>query len=389
MVRVEEHGQEVLRLVQDLLAIESHAGAVGREADVGQALLAWFHARKIDAEAYPVEGDRANIVARLQGAGHGGSLMLNGHLDTVPAGTMDDAFVPRTHDGVLWGRGACDMKGAIAAMAVAMARIAAGDRGSIAGELMFAGTVGEETGSIGVKRLIEAGIRADAAVVGEPTGLRIGIAHKGACFVRICLTGRGAHGSRPEDGVNAVSYGARVVAALEEKLRPQLREHTHPLLGRSTVNVGRLCGGTQPNIVAEECILDVDRRTLPGEDDAIGEIGTLVEDVCRGVEGLRWEIVEMEETAEVPHRALDTDCRSALVADAQSVCRELHLGAEPVGLPYWTDGGHLSASGIETIVWGPGNIAVAHGPREHVPIAELGIAAELYRRLALRRLEAD
>ena len=388
MVQV-EHDKEVLRLVQDLLVIESHADAAGREADVGQALLAWFRAHKIDAEAYPVEDGRANIVARIRGTGRGGSLMLNGHLDTVPAGTMDDAFVPRIVDGKLWGRGACDMKGAIAAMAVTMARIAEGGSRSIAGELVFAGTVGEETGSIGVKRLIEAGVRGDGAVVGEPTGLRIGIAHKGACFVRIHLTGRGAHGSRPEDGVNAVSYGARVLTALEGRLRLEVGKRTHPLLGRSTVNVGRLCGGTQPNIVAEECVLDIDRRTVPGEDDTIGEIAALVEDVCRGVDGLHWEIAEMDETAEVPHRALDTHGRSALVADTQSVCRALGLVAEPVGLPYWTDGGHLSASGIETIVLGPGDIAYAHGPREHVPIAELGAAAELYRRLALRRLKAD
>jgi len=379
--------KEVLRLARDLLSVESHADAAGREADVGRVLLAWFRAHKIDAEAYPVEGDRDNIVARVDGTRCETSLMFNGHLDTVPAGDMQDAFVPRTHEGILWGRGACDMKGALAAMAVAMARlIEGGSARSLAGHVVFAGTVGEETGSVGVKRLMDAGIRTDCAVVGEPTRLRIGVAHKGAHFIRVALQGRGAHGSRPADGVNAVSYGARIVQSLEEALRPRLAERRHPLLGPSTVNVGRLCGGTQPNIVAERCILEIDRRTLSGEDDVLGEIASVVESICRDVDGLRWEVAEMDETAAVPHGALDTDSASSLVVDAQAVCRGLGLDDGPAGLPYWTDGGHLSASGIETIVVGPGNIAYAHGPHEHVRISELEAAAEFYYRLSIRRL---
>jgi len=379
--------QEVLRLAQDLLSIESHADAAGREADVGRVLLTWFRAHKIDAETSPAEGDRHNIIARVSGTRCNTSLMLNGHLDTVPAGDMGDAFVPRVHEGVLWGRGACDMKGALAAMAVAMARlIEDGSSRSLAGDVVFAGTVGEETGSIGVKRLMDTGLRTDCAVVGEPTCLRIGVAHKGAHFIRVDLRGRGAHGSRPDDGVNAVSYGARIVRALEEALRPRLSQLQHALLGPSTVNVGRLCGGTQPNIVAERCVLEIDRRTLPGEDDVRGEIASIVERICRDADGLHWEVAEMEETAAVPHGALDTNPASSLVVDAQAVCRDLGLDDGPTGLPYWSDGGHLSASGIETIVMGPGDIAYAHGPREHVPILELETAAEFYFRLSARRL---
>ncbi|MCX6101334.1 MAG: M20/M25/M40 family metallo-hydrolase, partial [Candidatus Bipolaricaulota bacterium] len=277
---------EVVRLACDLIAIESHSAAPGREAPIGRFLVDWFHARGVEAELVPAVGERANVIARLPlGNGPGPTLLLNGHIDTVPAGAMKDAFTPRIEDGVRWGRGACDMKSAIAAMACTMVAIAAvgppagglgelPDRGmatpaaggtaSLRGTLLFAGTVDEETGSLGVKRLVESGLKVDYAIVGEPTSLRAAIAHKGACFIRIVLTGRGAHGSCPEKGVSAASYGVRIVTALEDELRPRLAKRTYPLLGASTVSVGRISGGTEPNIVAERCEIDVDRRTLPG-----------------------------------------------------------------------------------------------------------------------------
>jgi succinyl-diaminopimelate desuccinylase len=311
-------------------------------------------------------------------------LMLNGHLDTVPAGLMADAFRPRVTDGVVWGRGTCDMKGAIAAMAHAL--IAMSDVSHRSGDLLFTGTVGEETGSPGVKALVDAGIRTTYAVVGEPTSLRIGIAHKGARFFRITLVGRGAHGSKPEEGVNAVSYGSRIVRSLEEGFRARLALRSHPHLGTATVSVGRMCGGTQPNIVAESCTIDIDRRTLPKEPDALAEIEALVSGICDGVAGLSWSIEELPETSEVPHVPLGTQPDGVLVKETQRACLDLGLEEKPIGVPYWTDGGYLSASGIETIILGPGNIAHAHGPQERVPISELCVAADLYFELSRRVL---
>jgi len=275
-----EINAEVLRLTQDLVSIESHIDARGCEDAIGQFLVSWFKEHGIEADRQIVQGERANIVARIPG-GRGPSLMLNGHLDTVPAGDMTDAFAPSVRKDVLWGRGACDMKGAIAAMASAMVTIVDdGTANALRGDLLFAGTVGEETGSIGVKSLVEAGVSATYAIVGEPTSLRVGIAHKGACFIRISLTGKGAHGSCPDEGVNAVSYASQIIRHLETELRVQLSKRVHPLLGASTVSVGRIAGGSQPNIVAEQCQIDIDRRTLPGEQDALSEISRLVADIC-------------------------------------------------------------------------------------------------------------
>jgi acetylornithine deacetylase/succinyl-diaminopimelate desuccinylase len=388
---------EVVRLACDLIAIESHSGAPGREAAIGRFLVDWFHARGIEAELVPAIGDRANVIAwhghpSLDTRAAGRTLLLNGHIDTVPAGAMKEAFTPRIEDGVLWGRGACDMKAAVAAMAGVLAATARelsgassttpGRGAPLRGTLVFVGTVDEETGSLGVKRLVESGLKADYAIVGEPTNLRAAIAHKGACFIRIVLTGRGAHGSCPEKGVSATSYGARIVTAIEDELRPRLAKRTYPLLGASTVSVGRISGGTEPNIVAERCEIDVDRRTLPGEADTVGEVRDVVAAICDGVEGLTYEVYETERTSTVPHVALGTAPDSPLVLAASAACRTAGLQADPVGVTYWTDGAHLAANGIETLILGPGDIADAHGPNDHVEVEDIVTAARIYLHIA-------
>ena len=388
---------EVVRLACDLIAIESHSQAPGREAAIGRFLVDWFHARGIEAELAPAVGDRANVIAwhghpSLDTRAAGRTLLLNGHIDTVPAGAMKEAFTPRIEDGVLWGRGACDMKAAVAAMAGVLAATARelsgassttpGRGAPLRGTLVFVGTVDEETGSLGVKRLVESGLKADYAIVGEPTNLRAAIAHKGACFIRIVLTGRGAHGSCPEKGVSATSYGARIVTAIEDELRPRLAKRTYPLLGASTVSVGRISGGTEPNIVAERCEIDVDRRTLPGEADTVGEVRDVVAAICDGVEGLTYEVYETERTSTVPHVALGTAPDSPLVLAASAACRTAGLQADPVGVTYWTDGAHLAANGIETLILGPGDIADAHGPNDHVEVEDIVTAARIYLHIA-------
>ena len=401
---------EVVRLACDLIAIESHSQAPGREAAIGRFLVDWFHARGIEAELVPAVGDRANVIARvwhshsaLDESEPSRTLLLNGHIDTVPAGAMKDAFAPRVEDGVLWGRGACDMKSAVAAMCCVLASVArsvpavdlrresssskaAGSQPSGERALLFAGTVDEETGSLGVKRLVESGLKADYAIVGEPTSLRAAIAHKGACFIRIVLTGRGAHGSCPEKGVSAASYGARIVTALEDELRPRLAKRTYPLLGASTISVGRISGGTEPNIVAERCEIDVDRRTLPGEADTVGEVQDVVAAICDGVEGLAYEVYETERTSTVPHVALGTAPDSPLVLAASAACRTAGLQADPVGVTYWTDGAHLAANGIETVILGPGDIADAHGPNDHVRVDDIIKATGVYLGIARQLL---
>ncbi len=373
---------DVLELAKQLIAIESHKLYGGREAAVGRFLTDWFQERGVEAELQFVEDERSNVIARIPGEDDGPSLMLCGHLDTVPAGDMLDAFTPCVTHGALWGRGACDMKGAVAAMACVMADVARdcalSRSGGLQGDLVFLGTVDEETGGLGVKAAIDAGVRADYAIVGEPTDLRVALAHKGACFVRIILSGRGAHGSCPEEGVSAVSYAARLVCAIEGALRKKLSDRTHPLLGCSTVNVGALRGGTQPNIVAERCEIEIDRRMVPGDDDPLAELRVLAETVCGGVDGLSVDVEESRMSSVVPHKALETLPDSQIARAALEACRETALPQETIGVTYWSDGGHLAAHGVETIVFGPGRIVDAHSSQDRVAIADLDTAATWY-----------
>ena len=380
---------DVLDLTKQLIAIESHKDAVGREAAIGRFLVSWFTERGIASRLQPVVDGRANVIARIPG-GHGPSLMLCGHLDTVPAGDMPDAFAPRVEGDFLWGRGACDMKGAVAAMACTLVRIQESIEAGklmLAGDLLFVGTADEETGGLGVKAVIDAGIRTDYAVVGEPTSLRVALAHKGACFVRVTLTGRGAHGSCPDEGVSAVSHAMRLVEILEGEYRATLRTRTHPLLGTATINVGRVCGGTQPNIVAERCEIDIDRRTVPGDREALREIEAIVERICGPIDGLSHEVTEMAMTSVVPHTALEASPDS-LLAEAAFEAGGI-ADTNPAGVTYWTDGGHLADNGIETIIFGPGDIAHAHGPREHVHVDDLQKTVAIYNSIARRLLITD
>jgi acetylornithine deacetylase/succinyl-diaminopimelate desuccinylase-like protein len=186
--------------------------------------------------------------------------------------------------------------------------------------------------------------------------------------------------------VNAVSFASHIIRMLEGDFRTKLGGRMHPLLGASTVNVGRIAGGTQPNIVAETCLLDIDRRTLPNEVDTVGEIERLVAGICSPIDGLSWRVEEMAETSIVPHGPLGTDIGSLLVKSASAACLRNGIDAEPVGVTYWTDGGHLSAAGIETIILGPGDIAHAHGPNERVGHADLIASVGVYRDLVERVL---
>jgi len=239
---------------------------------------------------------------------------------------MKDTFSPRIEgegkDAILHGRGACDMKGAVAAMACTLVEIKKSGV-PLTGELVFAGTVDEESGALGAKRLIDAGIVTTCAVVGEPTSLRLAVAHKGSSFIRVTLYGRGTHGSCPDKGINAATYAARVAVALEEELRPQLAQRTHPLLGASTVSVGRICGGTKPNIVAETCEIDIDRRILPGESNAVEEIRALVDKLCGDIDRLSVAVELLPQSGVVPHGPLETDPTSSLSARREPTCTVL------------------------------------------------------------------
>jgi len=214
--------------------------------------------------------------------------------------------------------------------------------------------------------LAASGLQADLAIVGEPTGLRVVTAHKGDLWLTLQTRGRAAHGARPELGRNAVHEMARVVDALETEYATRLRRHRHPLLGHATINVGVIRGGQQPNIVPDECVISIDRRTLPGESDR--QVKSSILSYLRS-KGLCARITATETH---PCPALDTDPGLPLVQCLLGTVNQ----QQPAGVHYFSDAGVLGAAGIPSVLFGPGDIAQAHTADEWISLAQLELCRE-------------
>jgi acetylornithine deacetylase/succinyl-diaminopimelate desuccinylase-like protein len=318
---------------------------------------------------------RPNLIARLLPQNKiRRTILLAPHLDTV--GADESQFIPRRKNGRLHGRGACDTKGSVAAMLTALCELANAQSRPNETEIVFAGLIDEENAQAGSRalaaqasrlRLVEGQHnRRDAcatmlAIVGEPTRLQVVTAHKGSLWLQLETRGRAAHGAAPHLGQNAVHEMARIVDALETDYAAWLRKRKHPLLGAATVNVGTISGGTQPNIVPDRCAITIDRRTLPGETEA----------------GVRREITEflnsnkvsakISSTKLAPALPLETNPKLPLVRQfLQSVGQ-----SKPAGVDYFCDAAVLSAGGLPSVVFGPGDIAQAHTADEWISLASL------------------
>ncbi|MGH2355872.1 MAG: M20 family metallopeptidase, partial [Chloroflexota bacterium] len=387
----------LVRLVSELVAIESVNPAYpgGGRGEVAVAAFVEDYCRRLGLDlgrqpVLPGPPSRENVLAELRVPGARQTLLFEAHLDTVGLdGLGERGLRAEVRDGRLYGRGACDTKGALAAMLVALERLR--DRRQELGvNVLLLGAVDEEHQYRGVLAFIEQeirrGRRIDAAVVGEPTELRVVVAHKGCVRTRISTVGRAAHSSRPDEGVNAVEHMAEVLGALRA-LRERLAARHHPLAGSPTLSIGRVWGGTAVNIVPDRCTIELDRRIIPGEtaDGALAELDAALAGAQAANPALRVE----REPPFVADWALDTPADAAVVQAAAVACREIGLSADPAGVAFGSDASKLQAlAGVPSIVLGPGSIAQAHTPEEYVPVAHLPAAAELYTRTALHLAHA-
>jgi acetylornithine deacetylase/succinyl-diaminopimelate desuccinylase len=379
----------MVELAQELVRTPSHPGLERQEEAAAAVLERFLAARGIPVERTEVGPGRPNLVARVRGARPGRTLVLCGHTDTVPlnAGDPGVGFSGELRDGRLHGRGAVDMKGALAAMAAALA-VVAEERALPAGELVLAAVADEEMESLGAEALVRSGLAADGAIVGEPTGNRLALGHKGLEWLSVELTGRAAHGGTPAAGVNAIAAAARFLVLVEERLLPRLAARAHPLLGPPTINAGTIRGGDQPSTVAAHCTIELDRRTVPGESfaSAAAELAELAAEVERRFPGLATRVRRVAGgMATMEHVALVLDPAHPLFEHASAAVRAATGGAaETCAFPAWTDGALLAAfGGMPTLVLGPGDLALAHSPRESVPVEELLAAAAIYYETAL------
>jgi len=361
------------RLLSELIALPSVNPAFlpARHARAGEQRVAEFLAATaasagLDVEFQPVSLARFNLLARLTATTKPRQrVLLAPHMDTVNAD--EEQFRPRKKNGRLYGRGACDTKGSIAAMLTAVCELAKSRQRPRETEIIFAGLIDEENAQAGSRALAASRLKADLAIVGEPTCLKAVTAHKGSMWVRLETRGKSAHGAKPELGRNAVHAMAKVVDVLQTDYAGHLRRRKHPLLGHATVSVGSISGGTQANIVPDQCVISVDRRTLPRESEAA------VEREMRSLlrkEGLQARIINGKLASCLP---LETDPRLPLVA---SFLRSIGQ-RRPVGVDYFCDAAVLAAGGIPSIVFGPGDIAQAHTADEWINLRALERAKTL------------
>lgn len=358
------------------------------EARVTEHLEGLFTRLGLPSERHTVAPGRDNIITRLDGRvppEQGGPLvLLEVHQDTVPIDGMKiDPFSGEVRDGRVYGRGACDIKGGMAAMLAALSRLVQ-ERPPEMPTIALACSVNEEYGFTGAQQLQRIWSEGksqlvprlpDLAIVAEPTLLNVVVAHKGVARWRCHTHGRAAHSSDPSQGVNAIYRMGKVLAALERYAQEVPPTHqAHPLVGRPTLSVGTITGGISVNTVPDRCTIEIDRRVLPGEDPR--HAWQEVIDFVSAHSGLA-----EPPTHDEPHMiagGLPDHINGALAARLAEVVRTLGNPCELIGVPYGTDAAAFARTTMPVVVFGPGSIAQAHTEDEWVEVDQLRRAAEVY-----------
>ncbi len=376
---------ETTRLLKDLVALPS-VNPMGRdlpddityEHRVTAYLENYFRGLGVAYERQETSPRRDNIVARWHNPAATRTVLFEAHQDTVP---IDHMIVPpfgaAIKDAKLFGRGACDIKGGMAAMLAAFARVVR-EKPPAAPSLIMACTVDEEFTFKGVLELVRRGLKADMAVVAEPTQLNIVHAHKGVVRWHLTTTGRSCHSSAPEQGVNAIYHMGRVltgIARYAEHLRQTVMD---PLLGPATMSVGRIEGGTSVNTVPDRCKIEIDRRVVSGEDPAAApeQLARFLREQAGVDVPFECEKPWMSKTALSPKGCDELIARLSRAIDGVTGSHRVHA------VPYGTDASTIAEAGIPAVVFGPGDIAKAHTVDEWVPLDEVEKASEILFRFA-------
>ena len=343
--------EELTALTAELVAIDSTnldlvPGGAG-EVNIARFVADWLESVGLDVEVHELGPSRANVIAVARGNGGGRSLMLNAHMDVVGAGGMAEPWTPRIDGTRLYGRGAYDMKASLAAIMLAGREAA---RLRLRGDVIVTAVADEEFASIGVQDVVRR-MGADAAVVTEPTGLDLCVAHKGFVWLEVETRGVASHGSLPEEGVDAIAKIGPLLAGLADLDRELRSRPGHPLLGPSSIHASLIRGGQELSTYPARCMLSIERRTIPGE--------TIAE-----VEG---QIAAILAAAGAADSSFQAELRTLLVREPFSVgldqpivdLARRHLaqvtGRDPeiVGAGGWMDSAFLAAAGIPTVIVGP------------------------------------
>lgn len=373
----------VIQTLADLVRINSvnssYDGGPG-EKEAAAYVRKFFEQRGIETWEQEVFPGRNNVIARVPGRDSSRRIVFEAHMDTVSIkGMTIDPFDPVIRDGKLHGRGSVDDKAGLAAMMHTVADIHASGEPPPC-ELWLAAVVDEEYSFRGVVKLCE-GLKADAAVVAEPTEFKCVIASKGVLRWRIRTKGKAAHSSKPHLGINAITAMSRVVLALQED-HERLQTAAHPLLGPATCNVGVIHGGVQVNFVPDEAVIEIDRRLLPGEE--VEAVLTHYQSILDELMQRHPDVIAEMEKPMLQDWSFQTDANASLVQLARDVLHGMNRENGVSGVPFGSDASKFSRLGIPTILFGPGSIDQAHAAVEYVECAEVEAAQAVYTQIARR-----
>ena len=347
------------------------------ESRVTDYLERQLQALRVPYERIMVAPGRDNLVARYTPPTPAPFTVLwEAHQDTVPVdGMVVDPFAAKVEGERLYGRGACDVKAGITAMLTAFARLVR-EKPAGSAAVILAFTVDEEHTFLGIQHLMNSGIKADYAIVAEPTELNIVNTHKGVVRWQIETTGVACHSSRPELGVNAVYRMAKVLNGIEQYAEQLRRGRADPLLGSATLSVGMIHGGVSPNTVPDHCRIEIDRRLLPGENPA--EAVASLDAFLRESVAVPFTTLPMKFACP----ALSASGSETLVAKFGTAINAVTGAHQVMAVPYGTDASTVALAGIPVIVFGPGDIAQAHTKDEWVHLPQIDQAAEVLYRFA-------
>jgi acetylornithine deacetylase/succinyl-diaminopimelate desuccinylase family protein len=389
----------VIKTLTDLVRINSvnpnyEAGVP--EAQMADFVEQFFATRGIETWRQLVYPNRPNVIARIPGRNPQRRIVLEAHMDTVSTvGMTIDPWNPEIRDGKLYGRGACDTKGGMAAMMHAVAALAE-NQVTPECDVLFAATIDEEFSYRGVVALCDSlgpGIvdphilsketpprnpwTAEAAIIAEPTELMLVVASKGLVRWKIETCGKAAHSAKPHLGVNAIQHMAHIITAIEQDTL-RLSKSAHSLLGPATCNIGIVRGGVQVNFVPDRCEIEIDRRLLPGEtrETVLAHYQQLIDSVAAKHPGMD---VAMHSPM-LSDRPLETDADSAAVKTMAKVLSDMGMDASLMGVPFCSDASKFGAIGIPSMILGPGSIDQAHAAVEYIECSQVIQAAEVYRR---------
>ena len=370
---------DVAELAARLVAIESInpdvvPGGSG-EVEIARFVAEWCDRAGLETTLTEPAAGRSNVVAVARGSGGGRSLIINAHTDTVGVAGMSEPFTPRLDGGRLYGRGAYDMKGSLAACLLATA---AAKQRALRGDVLLTAVSDEEFASVGTEA-IAASMSVDAAIVTEPTELELAVAHRGFVHLEVETHGRAAHGSRPHLGIDAIAKMGRVLVGIEELDRRLRADPTHRYVGSGSTHASLIEGGQEYSSYPARCVVQAERRTIPGEgsDLAEREIRTIIDQAGAGDPDFSAEVrvLASREPFEVAEKAE--------IVTAVRRCAAAVLGSEPplVGVSYWADSALLAGAGIPTVLFGPRGEG-AHAEVEWVDVASVEQCVEIYAAVA-------